>query len=38
MLREVANNPEKKNSCIAIAKQLDYEFKILKREKSKNIS
>ena len=37
MLKEVANDPEKKNSCIAIARQLDLEFKNLKIEKSKNI-
>jgi hypothetical protein len=37
MLEEIANDPLKKNSCIAIARQLDYEFKNLKKEISKNI-
>ena len=37
MLREVANDPAKKNSCIAIARQLDLEFKNLKKERTKNI-
>jgi hypothetical protein len=32
LLREVANNPFKKNNCIAIAKKLDIEFKNLKQE------
>jgi len=32
MLKELANNPEKKNNCIAIARQLDYEFKNMKKK------
>ncbi len=32
LLREVANNPFKKNNCIAIARKLDIEFKNLKQE------
>ena len=35
MLREIANDPVKKNRCIAIARQLDLEFKNLKRERTK---
>ena len=32
LLREIANNPLKKNNCIAIARRLDIEFKKLKQE------
>ena len=35
LLREVANNPFKKNNCIAIARKLDIEFKNLKQEYKK---
>ena len=35
LLREVANNPLKKNNCIAIARKLDIEFKNLKQEYKK---
>lgn len=32
LLRDVANDPLKKNNCIAIARRLDKEFKQLKQE------
>ena len=31
MLREIANDPNKKNKCIAIARDLDEKFKNLKK-------
>ncbi len=33
MLREIANDPNKKNRCIAIARDLDQKFKNLKKNK-----
>jgi hypothetical protein len=35
LLRDIANDPLKKNKCIAIARQLDTEFKKLKQEYKK---
>ena len=35
LLRDVANDPFKKNNCIAIARNLDIEFKKLKQEYKK---
>ena len=32
LLRDIANDPIKKNNCIAIARRLDMEFKKLKQE------
>ena len=35
LLRDIANDPFKKNNCIAIARKLDIEFKQLKQEYKK---